>query len=619
MIRELVEFTEQLDVAFKQTGLRPKDGLHVVLTAVKDEDGTYRISEDVEWRTYSRKGDEMDQLLKNCAAWTKAAWMIGTNKCMDLPQKAIHSASPYCLAFKRTALEGGAAYRKIQTAITAGKQKEQLYHRVGTYFGHTWQYLPDQESDHYQLSEAFCQVLNTSEKLHQLLSHTGAWEALSDDSYIVFYLDLPLEIYRAAHNLYLQNKLFNTADFNEDDERGNTWGTSDFFNSFDSKKPFLLHRTATFQIPGRIKAHEARQLYEFGDLLNRKILPNPLPVFILQEELLEQAITIFKREALLDASVRKSYAGIIEELYDKHPEDLGNYYLLYYVKGIIRDFDFVSRFRYHLRAPDGSPWRVQQLMKFGEALSIDHVFEFQRQILPVILNNSLVRLTKKGMVVKYFEDIEPKHCDDNNVVIYGLVRKYRQAIYDFIYKSRGSGLTATAFRDIMSSGIRSDINRDKTPFHICQKLNIWFSLNGYFDPDHSNFNGINMSETIPQLMEKMRQVANDGAHFETPEAFAFGAGQVIYFLLRQSKTENKTHALLEPFTQKTNPDMLKQEIARVFDRYKQEISFGQGRFERLMREVLGYSGPADLRKLFPVLLAGYFSEPVIFEQRTNDQ
>lgn len=127
-----------------------------------------------------------------------------------------------------------------------------------------------------------------------------------------------------------------------------------------------------------------------------------------------------------------------------------------------------------------------------------------------------------------------------------------------------------------------------------------------------------MPSTIPKLMEKMRAVANEGAHFESPEEFAFGAGQAIYFLLEKSRAGNRTHALLEPFTQKTNLDLLKGEVARVFDRYKHEVSFGKGRFERLMREVMGYSGPADLKKLLPLLLAGYFADPVIYEKKEKE-
>jgi len=124
-----------------------------------------------------------------------------------------------------------------------------------------------------------------------------------------------------------------------------------------------------------------------------------------------------------------------------------------------------------------------------------------------------------------------------------------------------------------------------------------------------------MASKIPELLGKIREVANDDSkHFESLEEFMFGAGQVIYYLLNQSKTSEKTHALLEPFLQKVKVEELQKAISRVFNMYKHEISFGRGRFERLMKEVLGFDTEENLKHYQKFLLAGYFSEPVIYEK-----
>ncbi|MCB9290691.1 MAG: hypothetical protein H6560_25510 [Lewinellaceae bacterium] len=619
MIREIASFTAGLGQEFKTLGLLPKEGLNLVLKAERKGDGQIFISDELQWAVYSKKTKAMEGPLQQCAAWTKSAWMIDPFKCYDAPYKAIHSCSPYCLAFKRTALEGGATFQKVEADIARGKKKKQLYDRVDDYFDKTDELI--EEEGQRQLAKVFREALNTRKKIHSWLVGTGIYSELKDGDYIAFYLDLPIEEYEKPHNRYLQKKLFNTEAYNQEDKAGEIWGTSNFFNGFGSKKPFLMHRSATFDITGRISSFDARQLHEFGGLLGRNVLPRPLPIFILKEELIEASVNIFKREALLGPEQRKGHAEIILELYEKHSGDLGNYYLLYYTSGEIKDFDFVTKFYYKLQDFDGKPWKVEKLLKQGEVFTLENVFEFQNRLLPDILNNSLVVRSKKGkLLTRYFEDVDQKYCDNNNAVIYGLVLKYRKAIYDFIYKSRQPAIQAAAFRDIMLSGILSDIKRDeehKNSWRICHKLNIWFSLNHHFDPSNSNFNGLDMPSTIPKLMEKMRAVANEGAHFENPEEFAFGAGQVIYFLLNQSQASKKTHALLEPFTQKTNPDLLKGEVARVFDRYKHAVDFGKGRFERLMREVLGYGGPADLKKLLPLLLAGYFADPVIYEKKES--
>ena len=125
-----------------------------------------------------------------------------------------------------------------------------------------------------------------------------------------------------------------------------------------------------------------------------------------------------------------------------------------------------------------------------------------------------------------------------------------------------------------------------------------------------------MASRIPELLERIREVANDDSkHFESVEEFSFGAGQVIYYLLNQSKTAEKTHAFLEPFLQKVKAEELQKAIANVFNMYKHEINFGRGRFERLMKEVLGFETDENLKNYQRFLLAGYFSEPVIYEKK----
>lgn len=619
MIIEITRFMDRLDSEFKVLGLRPREGLHILLKNVdsNNSENKFVISN---WELYRRsKGKNFNPslFLKRCAKLSYLSWTANYEvkpyyqKCLDLPSKGIHTISPFCLGFKKTSLEGG---KKFQ------KDKKKIFERLDSYFKNASLYVEDEKD--LNIVKDFAGFIANDDLIMGLLRDLSFTE-LDEKEYIIFYLDLPEDKYESIFEKYLSDKLFNKKP-EPIDVGGKIHGIGNFHYTLNANKPFLIHKTATFDVSGRISSSDLRNLQEFKNLMQRKILPTPLPIFLYQEELLKKTVNIFRKEALLEQNLRKSHAEIIGELYKDHRDDFGNYYLLYYTGGKIKDFDYVSKFRYEFQNEKGLPqaWQVHKLMRDGEAFTLENVFEFQNRLLPAILNNSLVVKSKKGgLITKYFEDIDQKYCDNNNAVIYGLVLKYRKALYDFIYKSKQASLTAAAFRDIMLSGIASDIRRDeerKNGWRICQKLNIWFSLNRHFDPSNSNFNRLDMTTTIPQLMAKMRLVANENAHFETPEEFAFGAGQVIYFLLDKSRTGNKTHALLEPFTQKVKLEMLKLEIARIFDRYKHEISFGKGRFERLMREVLGYSGTINLKSQIPVLLAGYFADPVIYEKKEND-
>jgi CRISPR-associated protein Csh1 len=204
-----------------------------------------------------------------------------------------------------------------------------------------------------------------------------------------------------------------------------------------------------------------------------------------------------------------------------------------------------------------------------------------------------------------------------------MILKYRKAFYDYIYKSKTQAINSFMWDEIMWNSIIGDLRSDKITdkgyhskeYSIKEKLNIWFSLCNYFVNDKKEDD---MASKIPELLEKMKEVANnDNEHFKTTEEFAFGAGQVIYFLLKQSKASDRTHALLEPFIQKVKALQLQNSIAQTINTYKHEISFGQGRFERLSAEVLGFETDENLKNHQRLLLAGYFATPVIYEKKEN--
>jgi len=73
-------------------------------------------------------------------------------------------------------------------------------------------------------------------------------------------------------------------------------------------------------------------------------------------------------------------------------------------------------------------------------------------------------------------------------------------------------------------------------------------------------------------MSKMRSVAKGESNFETPEDFAFGAGQIVSYLIDRSASTNKTYSMLEPYLQKNKSNQLQDAIAQTIAIYKHEIS-----------------------------------------------
>ena len=128
-----------------------------------------------------------------------------------------------------------------------------------------------------------------------------------------------------------------------------------------------------------------------------------------------------------------------------------------------------------------------------------------------------------------------------------------------------------------------------------------------------------MASRIPQLLEKMKQVANgENVSFsEDPSEFAFGAGQVVYFLLSKSEWSDKTYAMLEPFLQKTTASQLQEAIGKTIVMYKHDITISKGRFEKLASEVLTYETNINMKNYLRYFLAGCFAQSVIYEKNSK--
>ena len=615
MIKELVQFTNSLDSEIKAIGMKPKDGLHVMLK-YETVNEHLNISKDFMYEYFSQKKAESSLFLKKAAALSQLAWMVNTNKCFDLPAKGIHSCSPYCLAFKRESIKGGAKFTDA---------KAKLYERVNGYFNKAGELLEDDTEK--ERIKVFRDALNSEEKMHFYLDRIPEYEKLKDAEYIVFYLDVEEEKYKLSNAKYLADKLFNTNDYNR--AVGEIlYGTSDFFNGYPTKKPYLSHQSASFDIAARISADEARSLFDFQDIIGRNILPKPLPIFIHEDEIVqkgkrtiqESSIQLFKNEAA--EGKRIGYKEVIESLYKDYKNELGNYYLLFYDRGVIKDFDFVPKFEYLLKDDEDKPWKILDLFEGNNSSTIDNVFQLQQAVLLPVFNNALITKTKAGdFQYKYFDEIDSKYC--KSAITFLLVMQYRKAFYDFIYKSKQQAVTQAMFTAILEASIVEDIRLDeiKNGYHtqersIRGKMNIWFSLSEDF-----NVNNIkpttNMASKLQEHREFILKLTKGESTITSNDEYAFTVGQVIYYLLFKSKSGDRSYKRLEPFMQQVHSKELNKAISRMFDSYKHE-NFSAN-FRNPFAEIMDYETTANVRDFMPTILAGIFSKNALFSDKEEKE
>jgi CRISPR-associated protein Csh1 len=594
MLREIINFTKDLNPDLFVRNLKPSEGLHIMVWL--NENGKL---EKYEYATY-KKNQEITPFLKECLIREVNSKCVSMNKALDA-KKQIHSCTPFSLAFKLKAFN-----------------EQKVTPRIKDYFDSAIKYCKSEL--HSEMSVLFCRfsMENLQNFLQQIfidISENVKSEnkfKLSDNHYIRLYLgNLNVAEFEEVHHNYLSPKVFNKEEFNVE-FNGETYGVSDYLTGYNQKKPFLLHKTATFEINTRVSGADALWLYRFSQLKSNNQIPNPLPIFIDKRELNHAVVEIFNR----NEDKKPSFPQILESIYQRY-QDIGNYYLINMQGNTIKDFDFVSSFNFKINPPI----RIYPLLTDGGALTntrIDNIFQFEREIVQRIFNNQLVQRTNNGgWRFRYFDEIEykPQYI---TAALFHLVITYRKAFYDFIYKSKKDAINSRMFNDIMQSVIIDEIKHDdqhNKSFSIREKLNIWFSLYEFFDTTKSKGEQLTMANQVIKLQEKMQAITEQNDHIETDDEFAFAAGQIIYFLLDQSESGNKTHALLEPFLQKNDCDQFKLAISRVLDRYKHKISFYAKRFNKLAAEVLGYSTDVNIKKLMPLILAGYFSDNVIYRKK----
>jgi CRISPR-associated protein Csh1 len=382
---------------------------------------------------------------------------------------------------------------------------------------------------------------------------------------------------------------------------------------------FTRHKTSTALkgINYRYSKQDALVLNTFAKMWKRKCFPNPLPIVVDKREINKKIVKIYN-----DEGEAVHYKEILKRLFENTDEKaLSDYYLLNYMNTkdgmVLNDFDFVPLFRYKF----DSTIYVQNVTKDGVKKdknfeptpdkTIVNIFDFERIVVGSIFNGWLNSSTYFGEKPKSYKGSE---------YLWQMILTYRKAVYDYIYKSQTETLTCRMFDDMMYNSIllniRSDEIKIRFEFHssIKWKINIWFSLYNLFS--NNNNNNI-MASKVTELQAKMVAVAKGEANIETKEEFAFGAGQIVSYLIDRSAASNKTYALLEPYLQKSKSDQLQDAIAQTIAVYKHDISVYKGTFENLSSQVLTDDCNADMKPLLKYFLAGCFSPCAVYTKKDN--
>jgi CRISPR-associated protein Csh1 len=618
MIQEITQFIDYLEEKSPEIfseNLKLREGHYFFVEKENDElvikeENILKVGKNAVKDDFS--GEQL-KLYDDFLALTTNTEMLNAMKSFNSNHKIyIAIGSPFAISISGLGLEKG-INKRLEAA--------------SAYFKAAAKYIYEENEQHKRWMDEFRLFVNT--KMFEFIENAEGYENLKKTDVIYFFLKEPdLKDYQEIQSRFLSEKLFNKDKFNIKSDNGEIFGISDNLSGFNDSKEFLKHQTAPLDLNFRVNGFDAMKLYKFFRLQQKnKILPNPMPLFVDEKELTEKAVKFYKNDK------KAGHKEIIEHLLKNREKDLHDYYLIFFHNGQkgsrIVDLDFVPVFKYTTEdIPKISAVFKMTSKKDGKLLhdfSIQNIFHFQSAILNKIFNGQLITETKNGLWLKYFDDMDVKPEYGATDTIVDLFYKYRRSFYDFIYKSKRQAITFSMFDDMMKASILDDIKHDKEnnkTFRIKEKLNIWFSLYYYFETTQKTENMVNKTE---QLFERLKTIAkskNTNERIITNDEFAFGAGQLIRIILNKSESGERSHALLEPFLQKTQADKFKLAIARAFENYKHAFKFYRGddtryEFDKIMSEVMGFDTKENMKNLLPIILAGYFSETIFKKDESN--
>ena len=653
MIRELINFMNDLisDIPdIMKWKNQPDKGLHVFIDI--DSNGVW-INKDL------KKGRDYDYfdgknknicLWDNCIRYQEATTYITMNKVkrFDKEQK-IHSCSPFAIAYnfnfsdKDKQSHGIKTFKKKDKTnndkikennqLIRKKRFEVVSDRLNDYYANCIRVyhlnmLEANDSQTYKYKAEIEGFFASFKDIISCLKRLKAYKQLTEKDYLHLYLrSVPIEEIEKKHKEYIEQYIFN-GEVLPDKKHG----VVEFLTIYNGKKPFLKHQTCYLKggISQRFSINDAMALFYLDKLLRRKskCLPNPLPIVVDQREINTAIVKIFndKKEPL-------SYRQLLEKLFSSpNIKYLSDYYLLNYSNTksgmVLNDFDFVPMFRYELSQPvtvsnvTDAGFFENKVFNKDSDISIRTIFDFERIVVKMMFNNTLVKIKDDDYTCAYFGNLpKPEYVQGGSLMV-DLILKYRQAVYAYIYKSDLKAITHNMFDDMMFNSILTNIkseiikNRCEWNNNIKRKINIWFSLQGMFN----RLDNKKMGKNVTELRDRIRDVANGKATLNSSEELAFAAGQLVSFIIDQSEAKNKTYAMLEPYLQKSTSSQLQDEIAQSIAIYKHAIKVKykrEGNFERLASEILAYGNEVKMRPLLKFFLAGCFSPCVIYETNNN--
>ena len=371
--------------------------------------------------------------------------------------------------------------------------------------------------------------------------------------------------------------------------------------NYDDSKIFLRHKTKlstdddgkSFLVCGVC----GRNIKRFQEILSQHKL-KIFPLFINPDEVTEE-IKIIKGD--LDED-KNTFAFVFDNIKPRIKRDIYDFYLVV-MSGDYFFFDYVT----------GYKWELGNFIQlFGKE---NNQYPINRRGLEIKICNVLTGNERLDYFNTGKDNKQIKKLKDNQLAT--LIYSLRQKIFDFVYRNQNN-LTSKDLISIIVFRIEKDIKNDSARNSQCREF-----LNLFFNKHLLEGTKMDNEKILLNKVKPMRDIIisgkSDSFEIREDDEWAYWAGQIAYYLVSLSKSDDKNYGLLESFTNKSTTNLVKKTIRELFEKYKHAISLANQRFKTVIRNVLAYELNKSFMDLKIPFYVGAFDDNTIYMTKEKQE
>ena len=397
-------------------------------------------------------------------------------------------------------------------------------------------------------------------------------EKFAEKNYLKIFFEADREDYIREDKRYLMTKIFNNNQYNLE-VNGILLGLPNNNVNLNPGKPFLQHQTRKIGLPCMIAPEEAVMQKLFFDYLMMKANADQTEIFF---DCDDRRIICKKRGEMINGDFSGYFLRIKK----------GKQELVIQHQDMIVDYKPVLSKPFHYQNVLDMPDEEDLYKEYGHRQALQSIIN------EILFFNYLSR--------NYFTETKdlPVNGELKRTLIWS-----RESIFTWLYKGREEGVERILHTACMNIILYSVVNGYM--WKASQQFNLMYSIEAYFG-------GNNMINKYNRIKDELRIKINQPGDcaIESDEEYCFAVGQLAYYFVSLNKSNEKNHALANPFLKATRNETLQKLLRQYFVKYNYRISIYDTRFNRMYSLVMNYQLENGVSQ--EDLIAGYLSSNLLY-------